>query len=65
MSESESNLRLGRIVETPVAGEIVRAFVPPALPPEPPIDVLVLLERLAWTESPCCYRARSCFFICM
>ena len=50
MSESESNPRLGRIVETPVAGEIVRAFVPPALPPEPPIDVLVLLERLSQAE---------------
>lgn len=50
MSESESNPRLGRIVETHVAGEIVRAFVPPALPPEPPIDVLVLLERLSQAE---------------
>lgn len=46
MSESDSNLRLGRFVKTPVAGEIVRAFVPPSLPPEPPIDVLALLERL-------------------
>lgn len=42
--------RLGRFVETPVAGEIVRAFVPPALPPEPPIDVLSLLERLSLAE---------------
>lgn len=30
--------RLGRLVKTPVAGEIVRAFVPPALPPDPPIE---------------------------
>ena len=50
MSESASNLRLGRFVETPVAGEIVRAFVPPPLPPEPPINVLVLLERLSLAE---------------
>lgn len=42
--------RLGRFVETLVAGEIVRAFVPPPLPPEPPIDVLSLLERLSLAE---------------
>ena len=38
MSESASNFRLGRFVETPIAGEIVRAFVPPSLPPEPAVD---------------------------
>lgn len=42
--------RLGRFVETPVAGEIVRAFVPPPLPPLPPIDVLSLLDRLSIAE---------------
>ena len=42
--------RLGRFVETPAAGEVVRAFVPPLLPPEPPIDVLFLLERLSVAE---------------
>ena len=42
--------RLGRFIETPVAGEIVRAFVPPPLPPDPPIDVLSLLERLSRAE---------------
>jgi Fic family protein len=42
--------RLGRFVETPVAGEIVRAFVPPPLPPEPPIDILSLLDRLSRAE---------------
>ncbi|MFZ1427910.1 MAG: Fic family protein [Geminicoccaceae bacterium] len=42
--------RLGRFLETPVAGEIVRAFVPPPLPPDPPIDVLSLLERLSVAE---------------
>lgn len=50
MSDSEPNLRLGRFVETIVASETVRAFVPPPLPPKPPIDVLSLLERLSLAE---------------
>ncbi|WP_414476422.1 Fic family protein [Microvirga sp. M2] len=51
MIEADSpNLRLGRCVETPVAGETVRAFVPPPLPPNPPIDILPLLERLSLAE---------------
>jgi len=50
MLESEANPRLGRFVETPVAGEVVRAFVPPSLPPAPPVDVLALLERLSLAE---------------
>jgi Fic family protein len=50
MVDPESNLRLGRFVETPVAGEVVRAFVPPPLPPAPPIDVLALLDRLSTAE---------------
>lgn len=41
--------RLGRFVET-AAGEIVRALVPPALPPDPAIDVLALLPRLSVAE---------------
>ena len=45
MVDPERNQRLGRFVETPVAGEMVRAFVPPPLPPAPPIDVLALLDR--------------------
>ena len=45
-----TNLRLGRFVETPVAGETVRAFVPPPLPPTPPIDILPLLEHLSLAE---------------
>jgi Fic family protein len=44
------NSRLGRYVETAVAGESVRAFVPPPLPPDPGIDVLALLERLSHAE---------------
>src|SRR5215207_9108597 len=51
MTETDPpNLRLGRFVDTAAAGETVRAFVPPALPPEPPIDVLALLERLSLAE---------------
>lgn len=50
MTDSNPNQRLGRYVETPVAGEIVRAFVPPPLPPKPQIDVLALLDRLSLAE---------------
>lgn len=50
MADSESNLRLGRFVETTATSDVVRAFVPPPLPPEPPIDVLSLLERLSLAE---------------
>ncbi len=50
MPADEPNLRLGRFVETPVGGELVRAFVPPPLPPAPPVDVLALLERLSLAE---------------
>ena len=50
MADPKLKQRLGRFVETPVAGEIVRAFVPPPLPPAPPIDVLVLLDRLSLAE---------------
>ena len=34
----------------PVAGENVRAFVPPPLPPTPAIDELSLLEKLSLAE---------------
>lgn len=50
MTEPDPNPRMGRFVETPVAGEFVRAFVPPPLPPQPPVDVLALLERLSLAE---------------
>lgn len=39
--------RLGRYVETAVGGERVRAFVPPPLPPSPPLDLEPLLSRLS------------------
>lgn len=50
MSDSTFQSRLGCFVETSVAGETVRAFVPPPLPPVPAIDVLALLERLSLAE---------------
>jgi Fic family protein len=39
--------RLGRFKETTYEKERVRAFVPPPLPPTPPIDVLPLISRLS------------------
>lgn len=42
--------RLGRYIETPVGGEVVRAFIPPPLPPSPDIDLLPLLDRLSSAE---------------
>src|ERR1700730_3756282 len=42
--------RLGRYVETTAGGEKVRAFVPPPLPPNPPIDILSLLPKLSIAE---------------
>ena len=50
MSDSAPDQRLGRFMETPVAGETVRAFVPPPLPPVPTIDVMALLDRLSLAE---------------
>lgn len=50
MTEPSPNQRHGRFVETSVAGEVVRAFVPPPLPPQPNIDVLQLLEKLSLAE---------------
>lgn len=48
-SISEST-RLGRYVETVAGGETVRAFIPPPLPPNPPIDLLPLLQKLSAAE---------------
>jgi Fic family protein len=42
--------RKGHYVTTSVAQESVRAFVPPPLPPDPPIDVVGLLGRLSAAE---------------
>jgi len=54
MSEWDDNSRnrhLGRLGATPAACEIVRAFVPPALPPDSPIDILGLLPHLIAAEQ--------------
>jgi Fic family protein len=48
--ENLTSTRLGRFAETTAGGEIVRAFVPPPLPPEPPVDILGLLDRLSLAE---------------
>jgi hypothetical protein len=50
MTDADARNRLGRWVETPVADETVRAFAPPALPPDPPIDILGLLRALTAAE---------------
>ncbi|MGH7024556.1 MAG: Fic family protein [Caulobacteraceae bacterium] len=42
--------RVGRYIETAVAGERVRAYVPQPLPPNPPIDILGLLPKLGAAE---------------
>jgi Fic family protein len=43
---NENTSRLGTYVSTTTAGEVVRAFVPPPLPPEPPIDLRGLYQHL-------------------
>jgi Fic family protein len=43
---AEKSLRLGSYVSTTTAGETVRAFVPPPLPPYPPIDLGGLYQHL-------------------
>jgi Fic family protein len=45
-----SHSRLGRFLETAVAGETVRAFVPPSLPPDPAVDIMSLLPKLSLAE---------------
>ena len=47
MTKSTVADRLGRYVETAFADERVRAFVPPPLPPNPPIEITKLLTRLS------------------
>ena len=45
------NTRIGRYVETISGGEVVRAYVPPPLPPVPPIRVHELLHRLSAADQ--------------
>jgi Fic family protein len=47
MAPAKPNPRLGRFVETVTAGERVKAFVPPPLPPAPGIRLEGLLSRLS------------------
>lgn len=48
--DQSAKSRLGRFVETSVGGEKVKAFVPPPLPPKPPIDLSSMLTRLSAAE---------------
>ena len=45
-THSDKSLRLGSYISTTTAGETVRAFVPPPLPPEPPLDLGELYQHL-------------------
>jgi Fic family protein len=45
--DSIPKARLGRTIETSAGGERVRAFVPPPLPPNPPIRLEGLLGRMS------------------
>ena len=42
----EKSSRLGSYISTTTAGETVRAFVPPPLPPDPPVDLSALYQQL-------------------
>ncbi len=43
---NEKSSRLGTYISTTTAGETVKAFLPPPLPPDPPVDLSVLYQRL-------------------
>ena len=52
MSENPAkDTRAGRYRETVAGGETVRAFIPADLPPQPPVDIMGLLERFARAQS--------------
>src|SRR6476646_572289 len=46
-----SNTRIGQRVESVSGGEVVRAYVPPPLPPNPPIQVKQLLTKLSAADQ--------------
>src|SRR6266550_717512 len=43
---NEKSSRLGSYISTTTADETVKAFVPPALPPDPPLDLSGLYQLL-------------------
>ena len=43
---TEKSSRLGTYVSTTTAGEVVKAFVPPPLPPDPPVNLSGLYQHL-------------------
>ena len=43
---NEKSSRLGSYISTTTAGETVKAFVPPPLPPDPPVDLSGLYQQL-------------------
>ncbi len=49
--ESTGESRLGRYVETATGGERVRAYVPPPLPPRPPLDFLPFIRELSKADQ--------------
>jgi Fic family protein len=50
MAKPSPKTRLGRFIETSLGGERVRAFVPPPLPPNPPVKMDGLLSRLSTAD---------------
>ena len=50
MAGALTNRRLGRYIETRFDNERVRAFVPPPLPPDPPLRIHGLLTRLSTAD---------------
>ncbi len=43
---AENKSRLGTYIITTVTGEPVRAFLPPKLPPDPPVELAGLYQHL-------------------
>jgi len=53
MAMSENQSRLGSYIRCSVtAGESYQAFLPPALPPEPPLDLLALQALFSQDNQP-------------
>jgi Fic family protein len=48
---NEASTRVGRYIESVSGGEIVRAFMPPPLPPVPPIRLNELLQKLSAADQ--------------